>query len=153
VTILDEARRDLSARCSAVGDAGDWAEQSILGPLADVADHVCRIGDHAESAHYRADKAGALLAAAIRLQRETLLGFACWPDEGWHLRTIVEAFEVLEQVRQAVGAVAWITARNARDHCSVLYESDARRLFDAARQFTGWVEEVAATPEPDWCED
>jgi hypothetical protein len=153
VTILDEARQDLAARVTAVGATGDWDEQSILAPLADVADHVCRVGDHRESAHYRADKAGALLSAAIRLQRETLLGFAGWPDEGWHLRTIVEAFDVLEQVRQAVGTVAWMAARQARDHCSTLYESDARRLFEAARQFSGWVEDVADTPEPDWSED
>jgi hypothetical protein len=89
----------------------------------------------------------------VRLQRETLLGFAGWPDEGWHLRTIVEAFEVLEQIRQAVGAVAWMAARQARDHCSVLYESDVRRLFEAAREFTGWVEQVASTPEPDWWDE
>jgi hypothetical protein len=153
MSVLDEAWRDLAARCNAVGEAGDWDEQSILGPLADVADQVCRIGDHRESAHYRADKAGALLLAAIRVQRETLLGFAGWPEEGWHERTIVGAFEVLEQVRQAVGTVAWTAARQARDHCSVLYDSDARRLFDAVGTFTGWVEEVASTPEPDWSDD
>lgn len=154
VTILDAARRELGARCSDAGEAGDWAERSILGPLADVADHVCRIGDHRESSHYRADKAGALLAAALRLQRETVLGFAGWPEGTVEERTIVEAFDVLDEVRQAASAAAWMAARQARDSGDGLYESDVCRLFDAARRFSCWVEELATTAKPDrWDND
>jgi hypothetical protein len=149
MSVLDAARRELAARSCATGEAGDWAEQSVLAPLADVADHVCRIGDHDESAHYRADKAGSLLAAAVRVQCETLLGYAGWPEGSPEERAIVDAFDQLEEVRQAIGIVTWTAARHARDDTSVLYSSDAQRLFDAAHQFGRWVDEVATTAQPD----
>jgi hypothetical protein len=153
MSVLDLARRDLAERCSAFAEADDWDEHSILSPLAGVADHVCRIGDHRESAHYRASKAGPLLASAICVQRETLLGFAGGPLHEWHKGVIVAAFDVLEEVRQAVTAAAWAVARPTAGFGGLLYESDVRELRDAARRFTCWTEELAPTALPDPSEE
>jgi hypothetical protein len=154
MSVLDEARRELASRSGLACEVGDSYEQSILAPLADVADYVCRIGDHPESSHYRADKAGPLLAAAVRLQRSTLVGYAGGPLHEWRIGVIFAGFDVLERVRQAVTTAAWRMAKPSVDSGGVLYESDVRELRDAVREFSCWVQDLASTALPDrWDED
>lgn len=145
MSMLDGARRELAARRHAADETGDWRERSILGPLADVADHVCRIGDHPERGHYRADKAGALLAAAVRLQRETLLGYAGWPEDCAEEATIVDGYALVDDVCRAVGRLAWTAARGARGDRGELYESEARALRDVARRLSRWIDAHTAS--------
>lgn len=110
MTTLEDARQDLAKRYQAADAAGDFAERDVLNPLADVADYVCRIGDHRDSAYYSADKAGALLHAAIRLQRETLTRYA--DDEGIRAAEQIEdGARRLDELAEVVIAMMWDLAR------------------------------------------
>ena len=75
VSALAAAHDDLLRRCHAAERSGHWQEAVILSALVDIADHVKRIGDNHDSAHYRAEKAGVLLTAAIRLHCNTMLAY------------------------------------------------------------------------------
>lgn len=87
---LAAAHHDLLRRCHLAERAGDWQEGVILSALADVADYLKRIGDNPGSSHYRAEKAGALLTAAIRLHRDALLAYGGWPDDDDNERAAVQ---------------------------------------------------------------
>jgi hypothetical protein len=75
VSALEAAYDDLRRRAAAADRVGDWREWSILEPLTSVADYTKRVGDHPGSAHYRAGKAGDLVAAALRVEREAFLAY------------------------------------------------------------------------------
>jgi DNA modification methylase len=67
-TPLDAAREHLSRRLVSLDHSQTWRERAIISPLFDVADMVCRVGDHPDSLHYRADKSGDMVSAALRVR-------------------------------------------------------------------------------------
>jgi len=144
-TALELARADVAGRALVAEEDGDWAEQAVLGHLASVADMVCRIGDHPDSAHYRAEKAGPLLDAAIDLQWACLDAYVGEGDEevGSDLR---QANDALRRVATAVRDAMWALA--ATRHGAVLDADDAYQLRAAARGFAAWANALAAQPEP-----
>ncbi len=146
-TTLDQARTDLAQRAQAADEAGDWRERNLLAPLAGVADMVCRIGDHTHSAHYRADKAGALVESALRVEQRALSAYGGVDvDDDDH--RIDAAAEVLATVARAVRSYTWAVARfeNGGD---LFCESDANELRSALFAFRRWVDGVVATAVPD----
>jgi len=148
---------DLRARTATTDAAGDWQERAILSPLADVADHVKRIGDHLDSSHYRADKAGPLVDGALRVQNAALLAYAGWPDdEHPAARAIEDATHQLTAVNEVVRQVMWSFAAGANGDSGwpdLLYRSDVAALTAAAREFTRWAAGLAAqaVPDPEGC--
>ncbi len=153
VSALAVAHRHLVDRCSASDDVGDWRERAVLGPLADVADYVKRIGDHPELVHYRAEKAGALLHAAVRLQREALLAYAGWPEGGDEERRIIEAADLLEAVARELQADMWLAARRARGDSAAFYRYRANELAAVVNRFTRWASGLMSSAVPDPVED
>jgi len=138
---------DLRARTAAADAAGDWRERQVLSPLTDVADHVKRIGDHPDSVHYRADKAGPLVHGALRVQNEALLAYAGWPDEdNGATRVIEDATQALTEVAEAVRRAMWSAAGSTNDPdrpAGTLYRSDAAALTAAARDLARWADRLA----------
>jgi len=120
----------------------DWREHTLLAPLVDVADYVKRIGDHADSAHYRAEEAGCLMRSAIAVQCQALIAYAGWPDHGPACATINEAHELLETVASAVEAVAWSAAQATKEDVDRPgpYAADVDQLRSAARAMLAWAE-------------
>jgi hypothetical protein len=110
VSALADAYEDLCRRVQRADRAGDWRERSILEPLADVADYVKRIGDHRDSAHYRADKAGPLVWWAIRVQREAHEAYA--PGDDATAEAIGRASRALSDAADAVNKALWLISRN-----------------------------------------
>lgn len=108
VSALAAAYDDLLQRCHAAERSGDWQEGLILGALVDVADQVKRIGDNPASGHYRAEKAGVLLTAAIRLHRTTMLAYGGWPEDDPNEHAVLTAARLLEdvadQVQETIGS-------------------------------------------------
>lgn len=151
MTALDAAHTDLAARIAAADRAGDWQERSVLEPLATVADHLRRVADHPDSAHYRADKTGALVAGAIKAQEEAFWAYAGWPDddtEPAHL--IAAATKVLQQVTWAARVVLWQAAQAALDGTDpAVFTEQAAELQAAARAVAAWADMVAARAVPD----
>ncbi len=90
-TSLADAHRELVERCQMADAVDDWRERTLLAPLVDVADYVKRVGDHPDSAHYRAEKAGRLMQSAIAVQCQALMAYAGWPEKGPACATIDEA--------------------------------------------------------------
>lgn len=111
---LAAAHDDLLRRCHTAGRAGDWQEAVILSALADVADHVKRIGDNPDSAHYRAEKAGALLTVAIRLHRDALLAYGDWPEDDASEQAMDEASRLLDDAAKHAQQTMWKAMRTAR---------------------------------------
>lgn len=139
-TALELARRDVARRALAAEDAGEWRERAVLGRLAVVVDMACRIGDHADSAHYRAEKAGTLVEAALRVELECLnayLGDGC--DET--AEDVAQACRAVEVVAEAVRTAMWGWA--AADSAAVLDDDSVRDLRRAAGAFSRWANRVA----------
>jgi len=141
-TSLADAHRELVERCRMADAVDDWRERTLLGPLVDVADYVKRIGDHADSAHYRAEKAGCLMRSAIAVQCQALMAYAGWPDDGPAYATLDKAHELLETLASAVEAVAWSTARAAKEDVDRPgpYAADFDQLRSAARAVLAWAD-------------
>ena len=151
---LERARQDVARRALAAEDAEQWQERAVLGRLAVVADMACRIGDHPESAHYRAEKAGTLVEAALRVELECLnayLGDGC--DET--AEELAQACRAVEILAEAVRAAMWSWAH--ADSAAVLDDDARRDLRRAAGAFSRWANRVAdravaasalALPEP-----
>lgn len=153
-TALELARQDVARRALAAEAEQQWQERAVLGRLAVVADMVCRIGDHADSAHYRAEKAGILVEAALAVELECLtayLGDGC--DET--AEDLAQASRAVEIVAEAARAAMWSWA--GADSAAVLDEDAVRDLRRAAGAFSRWANRVAdravatsalALPEP-----
>ena len=138
---LEVARADLLRRTHEAADRGDWQEHAVLTHLATVADMVCRIADHPDSTHYRAEKAGPLLDAAVRVQGECLTAHLLGADE--HAAGRLErATEVLAQVADAVLPAMWAIA--GAEHGVELDADDIRQLRLAAAAFATWADGVAS---------
>lgn len=122
---LDAAHEELYGQLQAAyrldAEGQDMAALlAVLVPLEDVVDHARRVDLDTASEHYRADKAGALLRAAVRLQRNTLLEYARSlqdPDfdaggaTGERLASL--ASDLIDQVDQTV-SMMWEVARGER---------------------------------------
>ena len=151
---LERARQDVARRALAAEGEEQWQERAVLGRLAVVADMVCRIGDHPESTHYRAEKAGALVEAALRVELECVnayLGDGC--DET--AEDLAQACRAVEMVTEAVRSAMWSWA--AVDSAAALDDDAVRDLRRAAGAFSRWANRVAdravaasalALPEP-----
>ena len=151
-SILDAARQDLALRRDAADRAEHWQERNILAELADVADMVCRIGDHTHSSHYRAEKSGPLVVSAIRVERECLRAYelaAGDPAGAGCDDSIDQAAEVLEYVARAVRRAMWVAARSE----TPLYASDARDIAGAVAALEWWAQKVCAGAVPDPVEE
>lgn len=145
-TALEVARSDVAGRALAAEEDGDWTERAVLVQLASVADMVCRIGDQPHSAHYRAEKAGPLLDAAIDLQWECLNAYVGEASEevGGELE---QANEALRQVATAVRSAMWALA--GASHGASWDDDDARQLRRAASGFAAWANGLAARAQPE----
>ena len=137
---LDLARADLERRLHAADGRNDGPEAAVLRPLAEIADMVCRIGDQPYSAHYRAEKAGPLMASAVKLQVTCLANYAGSADERARA-ALDEAGEVLGDVGRAVRDAMWAIAGPGR--VTAFEADDARRLRAVAAGFSAWAERTA----------
>lgn len=148
---LDVARQDLARRVQALDDSPRWQERAILSSLATVADMVCRIGDHDHSTHYRADKSGDLVTAALRVELESLRAYAETDDrfEDAADRQLNAAAEVLESVAGAVRLVLWTVARQSNGQGAEMYRSDADQIRSAVAALDRWAKSVCAGAVPD----
>lgn len=148
-TPLDLARSDLARRASLADEAGDANEWALLEHLASIADMVCRIGDHPESAHYRAEKSGPLLRSAAYLQLECLRAYLGDADDD-AAAELEQATDALEKVHDAVTRAMWASAGARRG--ATFEDDDARAVKSAVKAFTDWagmVVERARTTRPD----
>jgi hypothetical protein len=135
---LAAAHDDLLRRCHAAERAGDWQEGTILSALVDVADYLKRIGDHPESSHYRAEKAGALLSAVIRLHRDVLLAYGGWPEDDTNERAVLTGSRLLEDVTEHVRQAMWQAMRAARGDTPTMSRPDTDSLVHVGRQLARW---------------
>jgi hypothetical protein len=135
---LAAAHDDLLRRCHAAERSGDRQEGAILGALVDVADYVKRIGDNPDSAHYRAEKAGALLTAAIRLHRDALLAYGGWPEDDANEDAVLTAAKLLEDVAEHVRQTMWEAMHIARGEAQTASRSRGKDLVHAGEQLARW---------------
>lgn len=112
----DELRQQRAAaqRLEAEGNAAMITVLRILDPLEDIVDHARRIDLETASDHYRAEKAGPLLTAAVRLQRNALVNYAggddCPPAVFEQLHALAsDLINTIDQVRLQM----WEVARGA----------------------------------------
>lgn len=110
----------------------------ILSALVDVADYLKRIGDNPGSSHYRAEKARALLTAAIRLHRDALLAYGGWPDDDDNERALLSSSRLLEDVSGRLGQSMWQAMRAARGDTPAPNRSETDNLVHVGRQLERW---------------
>jgi hypothetical protein len=127
-------------------DAGDWQERKLLGPLHDVADMVCRIGENTASDHYRADKAGPLVTAALKVRCAALERYAGVEEDDQDLAKVLRLEEALDD---GISRVMWVLARRKCGGSGDLWRSDVDDLRFALRGLSGWVEKIAGTAVAD----
>jgi hypothetical protein len=135
---LAAAHDDLVRRCHAAERAGDWPEGVVLSALVDIADYVKRIGDNPDSAHYRAEKAEALLTAAIRLHRDALLAYGGWPEDDPNEDAVHTASRLLDDVAQHVQQTMWQAMRAARGESPTAGRTLTDDLEHAGEQLAHW---------------
>ncbi|MGH9209870.1 MAG: hypothetical protein ACRD2C_04220 [Acidimicrobiales bacterium] len=145
MSALEAAYMDLRQRSAAADRAGNWREARILEALCGVADYVKRVGDHPDSAHYRADKAGDLAQSAVWVLRQSFMAYAGWPVDTDQYRAIAAASDTLETVARAVEVALWRIAPGG----GALWQSDADQITEAARAVSRWAERIAAEAVPD----
>ena len=131
---LAAAHNDLLRRCHDAERAGDWQEAVILSALVDVADYVKRIGDNPDSAHYRAEKAGTLLTAAIRLHRDALLAFGGWPEDDASEQAMDSASRLLHDAARNAQQTMWQAMRAAHRETEGQGEQSLDGLVHAGRR-------------------
>jgi hypothetical protein len=107
-----------------------------------MSDHVKRIGDSPESAHYRAEKAGVLLTAAIRLHRNTMLAYGGWPEDEPNEHAVLTAARLLDDIVDVVQQELWQAMRAARATSSP-QPSD---LVQAGDTLARWAARERSTP-------
>lgn len=73
---LEEVERSLRAEAEAIHETERYSLAFVFEQLAHVADYTRRCALDSASPHYRADKAGQLVAAAIRVSAAALGNFA-----------------------------------------------------------------------------
>ena len=145
---LEAARTYLRVLCRMADDAGDWQERRLLGPLHDVADMVCRIGEYGDSDRYRADKAGTLVGAALKLRSVALERYAGTDENDQEFSKVLGLQEGLDN---AISRVMWVLAGWKRNNGGELWRSDAEDLRLALRRLSDWAETITelALPDPD----
>jgi hypothetical protein len=131
---LAAAYDDLLRRCHVAEQGGDWQEGTILNGLVDVADYLKRIGDNPESSHRRAEKAGALLKAVIRLHREALLAYGGWPEDDANECAVRTGCRLLEDVAEHVRQAMWQAMRAARGDTPAMSRPETENLVHVGRQ-------------------
>lgn len=135
---LAAAHDDLLRRCHGAERAGDWQEAVILSALVAVADHVKRIGDNPDSAHYRAQKAGTLLTAAIRLHRDTLLAYGGWPECDASEQAMDSASRLLHDAARQAQQTMWQAMRAAQGDTGTRNRSEPATPPHVGRQLADW---------------
>ncbi len=142
---LEGARTYLRVLCRMADEAGDWQEHRLLESLHDVTDMVCRISDHTQSTHYRADKAGRLVSAALDVRCAALQNHA-GPGEDQRVK-LVKALHLEKELDDEINRAMWVLAD---PDGTQLWCSDAAALLRALRRLVDWAETIAATavPEP-----
>lgn len=141
MTALDDARTYLRARLGELDDAEDYAERSIISPLYDVADMVCRIGDH-DSRHYRADKATTLVDAALAVRFVTLMAYGDLEQTGDD-DLLERLHSAAQEVNSAVSTAMWGVARDR------LTESSVTELRSALAALMRMADKFDAVARPD----
>lgn len=113
MSAMSAAYEDLRRRAQRADEADDWPDALILELLGSVADYVKRIGDHRDSAHYRADKSGDLVMSALRVQREAVFAYARSErgDDDAADRELERAAKALAEVAGAVEGALWAVAQ------------------------------------------
>jgi hypothetical protein len=138
---LDAARTYLREQLHELDEAENYAERSIVSPLYDVADMVCRIGDH-DSRHYRADKAGTLVSAAHEVRYVTLMAYGDAGETGDD--DLLERLHDAErEIVVAVGHALWGIALDR------LTESHLTHLGNALNALTRVAESLVRVAHPD----
>lgn len=152
-TTLEAARTELGQRLVRADARDDWATRRWLAPLADVADMVCRIGDHDDSKHYQADKATNLVQSALRVRRACLERYADLDDPNERPKiekALHDLTEIADRVETAISGAMWSLARLAQEGTDgAIYQSDAANLADVARDLGRLAERLATTARPD----
>lgn len=113
---LDAAREHLRQAAGRADNTEDWPRAALLSPLHDVADMVCRVGDHFDSSHYQADKAGTMVIAALRVRQAAFRrrdGFWAQPDEAPD--PIGDLTAAVLDVERGIEACLWEITRGAND--------------------------------------
>ena len=145
MTALGAAQDELDLRAR-VAERAEAADRNVIAALASVADYVRRIGDH-DSRHYRAEKAGDLVEAALRVERQAVVLYGGGEELGdeW-VNLIYDLHQVLEAVVGQVSGAMWAAARSHYP-----YTWQAEELRRAAGRLSGQVNRLCerALPDPD----
>jgi hypothetical protein len=133
VSALGAAQDELDRRAR-IAERADADDRNVMAALASVADYVRRIGDH-DSRHYRAEKAGDLVEAALRVERQAVVLYGGGEElaDEW-VNLIYDLHQVLEAVVGQVSGAMWAAARL---HYPYTWQADelrraTRRLTDLA---------------------
>ena len=150
------AQRRLERLSQEADAAGHWQEERLTEELSHVADYTRRIMYPGATIHYRAAKAGALLAAALRVQRAAMMGYGeCGPavvgDRGLadlaaerRAEDLDADYDRLEEITAAVVSATWGVARGWG-----FYKSDAADLQDVLGRMVCWASDLYAAAEDD----
>lgn len=152
-TPLDAAREHLRSLCSAANQTDNWLLARWLDPLHDVADMVCRVGDHGQtSPHYQADKGSDMVVAAVQVRREAFYrygGYFDLPDSAPD--PVGDLTDLTVAVERAAESVMWAVTRESQSGRRVpcVPADTAGGLIDAARALVRWAESLSTYLEED----
>jgi hypothetical protein len=139
-TPLEVAREHLRDELQRSDHAGDGRYQ-LIGALYDVADMVCRIGDHWDSRHYQAGKSQTLVDAALGVRRDAFVRYCGDSEEP----VLYEATKLVGELESLVTRFMW-----SREPFAVRFtRSDAADLRRALSEFTAWAAGVIANAVDD----
>lgn len=148
MTILDEARthlRDLAATLQ----RSDDPRTKLFESLYDVADHTCRVGDHADDHFYAAGKAKPLVRGAIYTEREAVLTVNADRDNSDEAgnEAIIDQADLLLDLHSALGQRSWQIAQGRPPTVSDI--RDWKKAGEAYRRWLTATERLAVPDEQD----
>jgi hypothetical protein len=130
VSTVARTHQELIERARAADRIGA-ADARLWESLASVADYLRRIVDHGDSRHYRADKAGELVASALRVQRDAMADLAGDLDDPW-IERLYDLHHLADNLTTGLTAAMW-SATQGRE-LFTWQTTDLRRAVDDLRR-------------------
>lgn len=143
---LAQAEDHLAALASA---EHDWDRAQFLGALANIADHTRRVMLDTASPHYRADKAGPIVASALKVQRATMFAYAGVPEVvSGPASNLERTTSHLAEIAETFRSVMWSLSRSVSGS-SPVFASTHAEARQALANAIAWIDTLPTIPDPE----
>ena len=127
----------------------DWERAQFIGALATIADHTRRVMLDTASPHYRADKAGPIVYAALKVQRSTIFAYAGLPEVvSGPASNLERTTSQLAEIAETFRSLMWDLARR-EGGSGWVWASTHAEARQALANAIAWIDTLPTIPDPE----